>query len=429
MPSVLKATLAVTTPLFLGGAEPLSATEPVFVRGASLRGALRAWFRAVGPSDLRNLREAEARAFGGLGESLGQASILLRLAAARPRAPASRAGGRGPGEVTFEDGRPAEFDRGKGKLSRNGFRYLGYTFGLGANRARRAMPAGTEFDVFLVDVRGDEADRRAVVSALWLLCALGGLGNRARRGFGSLSIRSWETGGGSTFRPLLDALPLLDDAPDAETLRARMLQGLGTIKGWFTGGSLEGKEHESKRDWPRLFGAEIRLGQAVGGRERWREALRDAGGALQEFRDHYRGDYAEVRAELTRERSLRRVPPRAAFGLPLVFRSSAASGLVTFNTKVRERDATHDRHASPLRLHIARIAAGVVPVWTLMGGPVPGEKVPGGADFAVVPSFQRQLEPVPEPRAILEEFLRTKVGSRPIYFRMPAPENATGGES
>ena len=86
--------LQVTTPLFNGGADPagdagLRAPGEAGLRVASVRGAMRFWFRAfagahTGP-DLALLATLERRVFGGIaaqrdgGEAAVQSPLVLRL--------------------------------------------------------------------------------------------------------------------------------------------------------------------------------------------------------------------------------------------------------------------------------------------------------------------------------------------------------------
>jgi CRISPR type III-B/RAMP module RAMP protein Cmr1 len=70
-------TMQVTTPLFNGGADAggsqeVRPSDETGVRAASIRGAMRFWFRAlVGPitgPDLKLLADLERRVFGGMAE-------------------------------------------------------------------------------------------------------------------------------------------------------------------------------------------------------------------------------------------------------------------------------------------------------------------------------------------------------------------------
>jgi hypothetical protein len=70
--NTLEATFCIVTPLFLGGAEPNDRAE---LREASIKGALRFWYRAVDP----DYRDLEARIFGGTRKGEGQAIFLLRV--------------------------------------------------------------------------------------------------------------------------------------------------------------------------------------------------------------------------------------------------------------------------------------------------------------------------------------------------------------
>lgn len=80
---MLTATFAVTTPLFLGGAD-LQNGRPE-LRPPSIKGVLRFWWRALAWSrhdgDLSKIHSAEAELFGAAGDAKtgGQASFLLRM--------------------------------------------------------------------------------------------------------------------------------------------------------------------------------------------------------------------------------------------------------------------------------------------------------------------------------------------------------------
>jgi CRISPR-associated protein Cmr1 len=181
-------TMRVTTPLFNGGADAGAAAPDLDgVRVASIRGAMRFWFRALagaltGP-DLRLLGALERRVFGGIGdEAAGGASaspLLLRI----PDPPqATRA-------FSFPQGQDGT--------------WLGYLLGLGLMRPDRGgpqllrpcVPPDTTFELkvgFRHDRRASVQERDAVealaFASLWLACTYGGFGARTRRGFGGLRI-------------------------------------------------------------------------------------------------------------------------------------------------------------------------------------------------------------------------------------------------
>jgi hypothetical protein len=186
-------TLEVTTPLFNGGADPddvggFRAGSEAGVRVASIRGAMRFWFRAlagtlVGP-DVRLLAAMERRVFGGIanqgGESAHASPLILRL----PDPP------RPSREASFLQGPEA--------------RWISYLLGLGLMKPERGrinllrscvVPGGKPPELkigFRHDRRTSEEARQAIealaLTSLWLMCAYGGLGSRVRRGFGGVRI-------------------------------------------------------------------------------------------------------------------------------------------------------------------------------------------------------------------------------------------------
>lgn len=156
-------TYAFLTPVFGGGVEPQKPDPITPVRGASIRGQLRFWWRAANPRGLRDedeLRKAEAEIFG----SPKKRSQLIihvdttELRAGRPVTPVD--------SIAY----------GAFPLNNNNtlYEYRG-TFALGI-----ACPAKCKHDV---------------EAALWAWSTFGGLGGRARRGFGAIrTVSPSETG-------------------------------------------------------------------------------------------------------------------------------------------------------------------------------------------------------------------------------------------
>jgi CRISPR-associated protein Cmr1 len=149
----LQATLETVTPLFLGGSDPRGEPE---LRAASFRGAMRFWLRALLGGVLGDrpdkIFERESQVFG----STDHASpVVVRL------------------ELH--------------NLGSDGFNPLPHkqvTFRF------NGFKPGQRFDICLLS-RDEDALQQAQ-KALLLLCYLGGLGRRSRRGFGSLQITDGE---------------------------------------------------------------------------------------------------------------------------------------------------------------------------------------------------------------------------------------------
>jgi len=149
----LQATLETVTPLFLGGSDPRGQPE---LRAASFRGAMRFWLRALLGGVLGDrpdkIFQCESQVFG----STDHASpVVVRL------------------ELH--------------NLGSDGFNPLPHkqvTFRF------NGFKPGQRFDICLLS-RDEDALQQAQ-KALQLLCYLGGLGRRSRRGFGSLQITDGE---------------------------------------------------------------------------------------------------------------------------------------------------------------------------------------------------------------------------------------------
>lgn len=191
-------TLQVTTPLFNGGADPANEAgfrprDEAGVRGASIRGAMRFWFRALAGaytgSDIELLAALERRVFGGIGphransDTAVPSPIILRL----------------PEPPRLSGEREPEFLRGRH------WRGIAYLLGLGLMEMKGSKPRlvrpfvspGPEktFDLkirFQHDPRATAETQHAIetlaFASLWLASIYGGLGARTRRGFGGVRI-------------------------------------------------------------------------------------------------------------------------------------------------------------------------------------------------------------------------------------------------
>ena len=186
-PHIIKATYRIVTPMFIGDAEQ-NATG---ISPQSVKGALRFWWRALMWGEylqeanqnetqaLTLLHEAEARLFGiamdeqrgKAGKANGQGAFLLSV-----QQPTSL--------NTMADWPPKSANDGAG--------YLGY--GLAGTKdtdPREALVEGGDFTVKLWCNANNpyfEKYRDSLEKALRALSLFGGLGSRARRGFGSVTL-------------------------------------------------------------------------------------------------------------------------------------------------------------------------------------------------------------------------------------------------
>lgn len=281
----LKVRFRIVTPLFLAGANPNRAE----LRGTALKGALRFWYRAVDPE----YRNHEPFLFGSADEKYsGQSKILMRLE---------------PGNLRHSIWKRE--DAIIAPVRENGLSYLAFSLSGGRVKSDRAyLCPGQSFDVyFLIRPREDgtkdldESDRRRLLAALWFLGHVGGLGTRARRGFGTIAMTDWELNG--TIWDELKELPIAHRVREREEWIQLFQKGLKKIFEWFPPESRKVVEHTVvDRQSSFLLASKPSRSTKYSGRTfaPWATALNLAG------------------LEFKSIRTQKSIEERAAFGLPIV---------------------------------------------------------------------------------------------------------------
>ncbi len=319
--------LETVTLLFVAGADPRGAPE---LRAASVRGALRYWLRAllggvIGDQNWDALRTAEADVFG----STDNASPVV---------------------VRIRNGCPQTKSFSELVAKKPGISYLFFAArGTRNEPERSAIKAGSLFELVLskrvgVEV-GDQALHQAY-AALWLLTHLGGLGARSRRGAGSLQVI--ETKG--EHEGLLSRLPsLCISATNPSELLQELGNGLRRLRELAHTGAAGRVGIPSEFDV--LHPCVCKVWVVDKSFDSWAEALDAIGQAMQQFRSRRNPDYQNVKQAI-QGGNLSQPVQRAAFGLPIVFyyRSLGQKGIL--------RGESHDRRASPLIIHITKLANG-----------------------------------------------------------------------
>ncbi len=164
------------TPMFLAGA---SRKDPE-LRPPSIKGALRFWWRAMnGHLLINDLRQKEAKIFGGRSENEGRSKIILRT-----RAKDIQKSSRLLKEEYRLDWR---FDpRLKTLIGRHsGIGYLFYSISLSGNK-RFFYREKTRFELIISSI--DKKALTHAIASLWSLSFLGGIGARSRRGAGNFCV-------------------------------------------------------------------------------------------------------------------------------------------------------------------------------------------------------------------------------------------------
>lgn len=348
----LECQLELLTPAFLGGHEPRKLDEITPVRAHSVRGQLRWWFRAaaatlIWPANdtpqareqaITDLRTVESLLFG----DTKRISNLVVL--------------------------PPEVDRNRCRVypapdakSSPGLRYLGY--GLFEERPPDAIYPGT-FALTLGLRSVSKSVPELLGATLWLWTALGGLGARSRRGYGSLRLSKAATELGIPREHL--SLP-----PRHSELLEQLRRGIDWVTEVFrkhlptfmTSPLQSGRgPHLELRTLYGLQGPDA-LTVLPGMSGTGAEAMERMGRLFRDFRSTLRRhdlgmpplpDYFAVKDSISSRR-----PPnsleRAAFGLPLPFYFRSLQGAkATF----KPEDKDEDRLASPLLLRVHALETG-----------------------------------------------------------------------
>lgn len=351
------ATFLIATPLFLGGARQ----EAEGFRLSSLKGALRFWWRALEypalfaqtpsrDSALAALRRREIGLFGSTG---AQGNALMRLEPRRTPLPRLE--------------HDAVLRGGDNRVVGPGARYLGFglmgAFGEAMGKlARSCLLPGACVRVHIAFKPGTpDADIASYLRALRLFGLVGGLGSRARRGWGSLALVDL-TGGEAPWQP-----PRTE-----EEYRSHLLALLG---------DLSGGEDEPPFT---AFGPKARI-DLLGSAPDGLSALNRMGEAMQRYRAWgHKGMVNGVPSEKNfvddhdwskepfgpRYRDF--VPRRAVFGLPQNYGKG---------TGVTPAMPGMDRRASPLLLHVHPLGADRYVAVSLL---LPARFLPGERDEVTV---------------------------------------------
>ncbi len=323
-PHTIRATYRIVTPMFIGDAtQQASGISP-----ASVKGALRFWWRALMWGQIRDLKELhkqEGALFGSSADKGNAAAFTLHVTPyTKPAnlATPPKAGIQyllGQGLYSFRDGylRPA--------LSENG------TFDVTLHIHSKHTEQSQE---------NYQQQQASLVNALMVLGLLGGLGSRARKGLGSLSIESL------THNSISIELP----------------QNSAELKQW-----LKGCQSTAVIPPFTAFSTETRIDVSLQGKNPL-DILNNAGEEQQLYRSYGRkgerdefhkvnGKKAEQNFEhdhdlvanvIRNHTAPTSIPHRSVFGLPHNYFFSSTKGKADFAPTANERS----RRASPLFIHV-----------------------------------------------------------------------------
>jgi len=383
--------LEIVTPLFLGGAQPRTQAE---LRPASVRGALRTWWRAwhqaVNPSETpEKLFKAESEVFG----STATASSFAVRVSGKPR-PLRRRRTRLQGRDyllygLYEHGQPGQTE-------------LVY---------RPALRPRERFGLTLI-TRPRHGERppldRGLLAALWLLCNLGGLGARTRRGTGAIRV----VGHKGTWPEDLPPLDIGAQANSIRELKTALSQAMRILLRDHdpgAGPSLPIPSLGPQSMQLFTFDREWSMAEA---------ALAEVGSTLQKFRNRYdvnhdpASDYFGVKEFISTG-----TPPatvkRAAFGLPLQFRYRSAQGTAIIDAQ--DPSGKHVRRlASPLHLRVIKLASAKHAVIALhFTGPL----LPDGYKLRMRTDRHRGVADLPD-HSIFDEYCQYLEKDGPVLLEV-----------
>ena len=344
-------TVEVVTPMFLAGADnralkqnrervveqemvPNEVVAREGLRSASVKAALRFWWRAGQPLDLDNLRRGEADLFGcvadGKSDQEGQGAMVrtrvMKNWTAKP-----------PPEI------------GKNELS-----YLAYGCADLNQALRPAVVPGAMSELTVIPRHPAHIKPLSDAIERWLL--FGNLGAKSRRGWGSLSDSRWKTRveiEAAISRHLIagdPALPLWSSMQGADVLIKEF-----NATSWDSALNEMGRVfHQFRKD----LGADvIDFRKQSGDPQRYaREPGKDHHRVANWLNDHGmrdfgRGDQNEI------------LPDRVGFGLPYPMQFGREKPLFE-----PAGDGVGDRRASPLIIKIHKVSSGFVGLMIILGG-------------------------------------------------------------
>ena len=310
--------LELTTPAFLAGARQQK--EDCDLRSATLRGQLRWWWRTVHAARLsrEDLRRLETAIWGDAKTGAALSLSIRRVTAFEPQ--------------KFDKDRIAKRHR---ERNSPGIRYVAYGMDerkQGERCQRWYVEPGARWTLTLSARRGFIPENGPFVEAvdilrqgqmaLWMLCRYGGVGSKARNGFGSFADVE------------INAIGSVQDCKDAGERLRDMIGLRGSRKGWSKSSSLDGM----------LEALEV----ATPWRDAW-DALDQLGGAMQSFARKNKHD----------ER-------KAALGLPRKIHGPTNRPMKHQDSERHQppkslRSANgHTRFAAPVHYHFAPNADGAM---------------------------------------------------------------------
>ncbi|WP_298609727.1 type III-B CRISPR module RAMP protein Cmr1 [uncultured Thiothrix sp.] len=196
-PHIIEATYRIVTPMFIGDAEQ----QATGISPQSVKGTLRFWWRALNWGRIRSqektdeaalkiLHEQEAKLFG-IAMDEKRSSLNERLIRQKKK---DELVANGQGKFTLQIQQPKNLTPVKVKdLTTAGLKYL-LGIGLSRDQEHTALSTDQSFILKLIIRDASQDEKNNLCDTLLVFGLLGGLGSRARKGFGSVTIESLSNG-------------------------------------------------------------------------------------------------------------------------------------------------------------------------------------------------------------------------------------------
>jgi CRISPR-associated protein Cmr1 len=366
----LKATFQIVTPMFLGGADHVAQS----IRPASVKGALRFWWRALNWSRLlkqnaddevqalRSLHAEEARLFGiAAGDSAGgQGIFMMQVHAATVKATSQ------PFE-TLDNGKVYLLGMGLAKYE-SAAREVRLT--------RNALAAKGVFEIkCLFRPSVNEPDFLQIRETLLMFGLLGALGSRARHGMGSLAMTDWSE---------KQALP-----KTVEEYKVLIKSVLGSAQAK-TEPPFTAFSGLSRIDFSQTHADVAKLLSLIGTEQQLYRSYGQKGIVSGKPSERNFSDDHDLVLKATNGERIDKAPKRIVFGLPHNYFFSSSKDKADINYSADGK--SDDRRASPLMLHIHPVGDMFVAVHTLL----PAKFLPDLGKIRIKARVTSSVEPKPD---------------------------------
>jgi CRISPR-associated protein Cmr1 len=327
----------IVTPMFIGGGDSQDSPE---LRPPSIKGALRFWWRALqwgtclsqhsgdAGAALTTLHQQEAHLFGAaaIDDKYGQGKVLLKI------------------KVANDLKSNPEYSPTPGQVYLLGQGLYNFKQGI----LKNAIAPKQTFKVILK--LHNDVEATSIINALLLFGLLGGLGSRARKGWGSIAIRSLVH---TDKVGQVNVLPIPDNK---NSYQQTIAQILGTLPAdlppfsAFSQGSRIDISSQSESD--NALALLTNIGDEM---QRYRSYGKANHNGVHTVNNHiaeqnFKGDHDLV-LDFANGIAVQQHPKRVVFGLPHNY-------FYSNGTKVDVDAAKFSRRASPLIIHIHQFSSG-----------------------------------------------------------------------